>query len=78
MDNFRAFISDTVKNRSISVKKPSWFEASEDFKSLPAPRENCSFGAREQAMEASFYLDANNIYGSDVETVGQRRTFQSG
>uniref|UniRef100_A0A915PWL0 Peroxidase n=1 Tax=Setaria digitata TaxID=48799 RepID=A0A915PWL0_9BILA len=43
-----------------------------------SPRENCSLGPREQANQATSYLDASHIYGSTVERANKLRAYRNG
>ncbi|MCP9261367.1 Peroxidasin [Dirofilaria immitis] len=43
-----------------------------------SPRENCSFGPREQVNQATSYLDASNIYGNTVERANKLRQYENG
>lgn len=43
-----------------------------------SPRENCSLGFREQANQATSYLDASHIYGSTTDQAKVLRVFERG
>lgn len=48
-------------------------------RTLPAPRTtNCSLGAREQANQATSFLDASFLYGSSAQRNGRLRSFRDG
>uniref|UniRef100_A0A914CGT1 Peroxidase n=1 Tax=Acrobeloides nanus TaxID=290746 RepID=A0A914CGT1_9BILA len=47
-------------------------------RTVPAPKENCALGSREQANQATSYLDGSTIYGSNVERFRVLRTLRDG
>lgn len=47
-------------------------------RSVVAPRENCSLGHREQANQATSYLDGSHIYGSTTGKARKLRSFKNG
>lgn len=47
-------------------------------RSAPATRIDCDLGWREQMNQATSFLDASVIYGSDFETSDAIRTFRNG
>ncbi|RZC43164.1 chorion peroxidase-like, partial [Asbolus verrucosus] len=68
----------------IEVGRDDWFLAPlgirclEFIRSAPSTRIDCDLGWREQINQATSYLDASTIYGSDVETSDAMRTFRRG
>lgn len=47
-------------------------------RTLVAPSSTCSLGPREQANQATSYLDASQLYGSTKERADSLRTFRDG
>uniref|UniRef100_A0A1I7VIL9 peroxidase n=1 Tax=Loa loa TaxID=7209 RepID=A0A1I7VIL9_LOALO len=48
------------------------------MRTAPAPRPKCELGPREQANQATSFLDASTIYGSTVQQARALRTFKNG
>lgn len=68
----------------IEVSPDDWFLAPlgirciEFIRSAPSTRIDCDLGYREQINQATSFLDASTVYGSDIETADSMRTFRKG
>ncbi|XP_063915826.1 chorion peroxidase-like isoform X2 [Zophobas morio] len=68
----------------IEVPRDDWFlgpmgiRCIEFIRSAPSTRIDCDLGYREQINQATSFLDASTIYGSDVETSDSMRSFRNG
>ncbi|XP_045476364.1 chorion peroxidase-like isoform X2 [Harmonia axyridis] len=68
----------------IEVSSDDWLlgrfgiQCLEFTRSAPATRVDCDLGWREQMNQATSYLDASTIYGSDLDTADAIRTFRNG
>jgi len=50
----------------------------EFVRSMPAPREGCNFGPREQTNQITAWLDGSNVYGSDADEARKLRLLSGG
>eukprot|EP00088_Acartia_fossae_P028789 TRINITY_DN29621_c0_g1_i3.p1 TRINITY_DN29621_c0_g1~~TRINITY_DN29621_c0_g1_i3.p1 ORF type:complete len:828 (-),score=123.74 TRINITY_DN29621_c0_g1_i3:220-2703(-) len=50
----------------------------EFVRSMPAPREQCKFGPREQVNQITAWLDGSNVYGSDFDESVHLRELRRG